>query len=485
MNSIYDYCIIGAGPSGLTLAYLLSNIGKKCIIIDENNDIGGCHRVKRINGLFTEHGPRIYSNSYINFINLLKLMNIDFYDLFIPYKFTISNIGNYNIKNFSFNEISVLALNYIYMIFKPTHGENISMKCFMDTNSFKDNTKDYIDRLCRLTDGATSENYSLNKFLQLINQQFLHTIYQPKNPNDTGLFKLWKEKLSKNNVDILLNTSVINLNGNLDNVDFISVISDDKIDYIKSKKYILCIPPKSLYNILSKSNVYINSFGDKSMFKEWVIKSSYTNYIPISFHWDKNIKIKDIWGFPKSEWGIAFIVLSDYMQFNDERSKLVISTCITKTDSKSTFTNKTANECNENELKEEVLRQLKLSFPDLPKPSYIIINPNVNKINNKWIELDTAFIKTFDNQSLKAESKHTKNLFQVGTQNGNSKYSFTTMESAVTNSIVFANYIEPKTIKIIKKKNDIELNDIIRLFLFIILFFVMIKIIKNVNKKFN
>ena len=79
MNTTYDYCIIGAGPSGLTLAYLLSSIGKKCIIIDNNKDIGGCHRVTRINGLFSEHGPRIYSSSFKNVINLLKTMNIDFY----------------------------------------------------------------------------------------------------------------------------------------------------------------------------------------------------------------------------------------------------------------------------------------------------------------------------------------------------------------------------------------------------------------------
>ena len=41
MSKLYDYCIIGAGPSGLTLAYLLSSIGKKCIIIDNNDNIGG------------------------------------------------------------------------------------------------------------------------------------------------------------------------------------------------------------------------------------------------------------------------------------------------------------------------------------------------------------------------------------------------------------------------------------------------------------
>ena len=75
------------------------------------------------------------------------------------------------------------------MIIKPSHGENVSMKHFMETNLFTSNTKDYIDRLCLLTDGASSEKYSLNKFFQLVNQQFFHTIYQPKYPNDIGLFK--------------------------------------------------------------------------------------------------------------------------------------------------------------------------------------------------------------------------------------------------------------------------------------------------------
>ena len=482
---IYDYCIIGAGPSGLTLAYLFSCIGKKCIIIDDNQDIGGCHRVTRINGLFSEHGPRIYSSSFKNVINLLKTMNIDFYKLFTSYKFTISNVGNYSLKNFTFNEISSFVYHYLYMIIRPDHGKNISMKDFMETNLFSNNTKDYIDRLCLLTDGASSEKYSLNKFFQLINQQFLHTIYQPKVPNDNGMFKSWKQKLIKNNVEILLDTSVIQLNGNVNKVDSIKICNNkNNIIYdILANKFIMCIPPKPLLKLLLSNNIYSNSFGNIQSFSDWVYKSSYTNYIPIAFHWSDNIKLKDVWGFPKSEWGIAFIVLSNYMKFFNEHSKLVISTCVTKPDSLSLFINKTANQCDENELKQEVLRQLRISFPELPEPSFMIINPNLKKINNKWIEPDTAFIQTYDNTFLKSESDITKNLYQVGTQNGNSKYNFTTMESAVTNSIVFSNKIEPETSKIITKTNSIELNDIIRILLILIILLVLWKIVKIINRK--
>ena len=67
----YDYIIIGAGPSGLSLAHILPD-NKKILIIERNSSIGGCHRVDRVQGLFTEHGPRIYSYAYVNFNKLLK-----------------------------------------------------------------------------------------------------------------------------------------------------------------------------------------------------------------------------------------------------------------------------------------------------------------------------------------------------------------------------------------------------------------------------
>jgi len=39
MNT-FDYILIGAGPSGLTLAYTLGSMGKKCLLLDSNDSIG-------------------------------------------------------------------------------------------------------------------------------------------------------------------------------------------------------------------------------------------------------------------------------------------------------------------------------------------------------------------------------------------------------------------------------------------------------------
>ena len=71
----YDYVIVGAGPTGITIAYLLGKTGKTCALLDQNDSIGGCHRVKRVNGMFTEHSPRVYLSSYVNTKTLLQQMN--------------------------------------------------------------------------------------------------------------------------------------------------------------------------------------------------------------------------------------------------------------------------------------------------------------------------------------------------------------------------------------------------------------------------
>ena len=82
---IYDYIIVGAGPSGLALAQCCSRNGEKILIIERENTIGGCHRVRRVKYknpqgndemVFTEHGPRIYSNTYAVFKELQKEMKL-------------------------------------------------------------------------------------------------------------------------------------------------------------------------------------------------------------------------------------------------------------------------------------------------------------------------------------------------------------------------------------------------------------------------
>ena len=73
----------------------------------------------------------------------------------------------------------------------------------MLANSFTPRTSEWLQRLCRLTDGAEANRYSLNQFLQLMNQQALYSLYQPRLPNDLGFIRNWAQYLQTQNVDFV------------------------------------------------------------------------------------------------------------------------------------------------------------------------------------------------------------------------------------------------------------------------------------------
>jgi uncharacterized protein with NAD-binding domain and iron-sulfur cluster len=157
----------------------------KILVIEKDEKIGGCHRVNRVNGLFSEHGPRIYSSTYKNFDTLLREMGTSFSDLFVPYNFQMLSTGTrIMLSTMTLRELSILSYHIILLMFDDNHGRDANMITFMRNNGYSAETKSLIDRLCRLADGGNMYNFTLNKFLQIINQQMMYTIAQPRNPTD-------------------------------------------------------------------------------------------------------------------------------------------------------------------------------------------------------------------------------------------------------------------------------------------------------------
>ena len=60
----YDYLIVGAGLFGATFAYEMTKIGKKCLVIDRRNHIGGNIFCENINGINVhKYGAHIFHTS--------------------------------------------------------------------------------------------------------------------------------------------------------------------------------------------------------------------------------------------------------------------------------------------------------------------------------------------------------------------------------------------------------------------------------------
>ena len=476
----YDYVIVGGGPTGMTIAWILSNQNKKVLLIEKDEVLGGCHKVLRVNGYFTEHGPRVYSNSFLMFIELLTDMDIAFTDLFIPYyNFKHTNIDNKTILSLNFNEIMALLLAFLKLIVNKDYGKTVSMKDFMKKNNFSESSYDYIERLCLLTDGATIEDYTLFQFLQLVNQQLFYSLYQPKIPNDRGLIKIWTKKLLKNNVKILLNSKVVKIDVENNIVSRLIINENGISKEITANKYVLTIPPKPFYDLISSNPKTKNIFGNNKEIQKWKGKNSYFDYITLTFHYKNEVILPKLNGFPRTPWGIGFVILSDFMNFKiDEPSKTVISICISMLNIPNEE-GKTANQCS----KEEIIKYVKEQLSFFPTPDLVIISPTIKRSGDVWINEDTAYVVTTDQRFIKPKGT-LSNLYYVGIHNGNSSYNFTAIESAVQNAIHYCIEEIPELKYRYVSQNLLEVrNLVIDAIIIIICIFLIINIKKYIKKE--
>ena len=308
-------------------------------------------------------------------------------------------------------------------------------------------------------------------------------------PNDQGLLLYWRQYLeNKSNenaanghgptLEIILDTDLKSLN--IENNHIVSATFDGQLENInfgQNDKVILAMPPMSIINTLSEKSK--NLIGES-----WAKDTDYLSYIPIIYHFNKNIELPKIWGFPASDWGVAFIILFDNQQLSQNNQhqqpqKTIISTCITRPNAVSRYTGKTANQSTKSELIDEVFRQLQQAQPLLKKADIerAIVSPGVYRDENEWKTKDTAFMLT--TLGFMTNSKLLDNLYTVGPHLQQAQktphYSFTSMESAVTSAIDLLNNNFIKNTEKIKTSSYWTLNQAIFIaFLFIIIFIIYI-----------
>src|SRR3990172_2331430 len=487
--------IVGAGPGGLTLAHYLNKYSQEAniTVIDREATVGGCHRVRRVgepdnkhpHGYFTEHGPRIYTSAYLNFRRLLSEdLKTNFFDAFVPYNFTITEIGGQGLGQLTKREIFNLITEFLKLPFS-TASQNETVLEFARRHHFSPNSIDYLDRVCRLTDGAGSERYTMFEFLQVFNQRFFYNIYQPSQATDLQLFRIWKDYLAERGVNFILNTEVKQLlpdatGRQIKELKVITNISrprsdaisrtdaSPRSDAVEKANYsrmsadlvILAIPPEPMYQLLTRSGM-TDAFvpvKPEISFGQWAQQSSYFTYIPLTLHYERPIKLPHKWGFPKSDWGVAWIVLSDYLK--EYRARTLISVAVSRPHVISKMTGKSANQSTAEEIMVEVYRQMTEYFPGLPKPDKILISPGVHTDGGEWKTLDQAFVLS-PSGFLQAKSNLFDNLYNLGTQNGQSPYHFTSMEAAMANAIALTHQLLPESKVNLPILKPVNLTDVL------------------------
>lgn len=78
LSENYDIAIIGAGISGLTMAFKIAQSGKKVILLESNEKAGGClNTLYGDDDFWVEMGAHTFYSSYTNMINLIQAVGLE------------------------------------------------------------------------------------------------------------------------------------------------------------------------------------------------------------------------------------------------------------------------------------------------------------------------------------------------------------------------------------------------------------------------
>ena len=131
----YDYLIIGAGLYGSVFAHEMNKLGKKCLVIEKRNHIGGnCYTDKKDNIDVHVYGAHIFHTNdkrIWNYVNSLVEFN--------NYKHSVKI--NYKNKIFSF-PINLMTLNQLWGVNTPEEAEN-KLKSVIISNENPNNLEDW------------------------------------------------------------------------------------------------------------------------------------------------------------------------------------------------------------------------------------------------------------------------------------------------------------------------------------------------------
>lgn len=401
MNHTADITIIGAGPSGLCAAWYLSD--KYSINIIDYNGLGGCHRVEYKDDMILEHGPRVYSEAYINTKKWFNDMGIDMMEYMEPYKSGFWAIAKKMGKNLSIMDFTKLSGYFLmFMLGYNNHNPLISM-------NLSEEGQEFMDKFCRLTDGAASDTYPIYKFMELINQHPYHNMLIPNRPM-SYIFDIMYNKLS--------NKGVAFYQDKITSIDYENNICIGTNRYL-SDKIMLAIPPSNLLNFPNIMDLF-------NISEQWIKDHKYIWYDSYQIKIPYVVDNSD-WGLMNDKYGLIWINMSDYWGY-DTMNGTYISAALTDVPE-----NYSAQE------RKDYVRKTIAKYMDIPYEDITIMN---------GLSMP-SFVEHHEHYDY--PECNIGNIYLLGTHTGLSNYAFTSMESAVESTMKCIKKLLPNKINIMAR----------------------------------
>lgn len=450
---IYDFLIVGGGPTGLALSTMLSQTDASIALLEKDVQLGGCWKVDWVDDkYYSEHSPRVMTTKYNKFRKMLELFKIDFqYSKVYKDRFTLHK------KLFSmlsFTDMLKLLSGLIITRFFETQDTVEDFMLHLTTSGSK-----ALYMLAVAVANIPSKVMMQDVFDEMLQNHgdFIHL------KDSESWYKVVEQKLSPR-VDIRKQHGVQ------------SISRVDDIFYVKcakgmftAKEVILAVPPIALTNILKYSDKEIkNNWGNFEKVEMLANKSSYHS-IGFQLHFDKVVPFPKDWcKYCEGDWNMILLPVSNYLQSysRDPDIKCVWSGCIVDQSGYSRRLGKHAGACTMQELQSEILLQLKV-----PTPKVFTFTQGLTMGDGQYTSKDTGFIRTI--HGTVPPFGKLPNLYAVGPINHSG---IVTMESAIEDACEFIlrRYPASDLHKTFDRENS--LTNIALVSAFVILFMLMMSV---------
>ena len=465
---IYDYIIIGGGPTGITLAIMLANTKFKTLLLESESSLGGNWKVDLQNEYLTEHSPKVLFSNNHYFFELLKCLKVKYKLNNVYGKFGNLKIINAFVKSFSCNDYYQLFKTMYKFISHPTSFDYYqSLDKWIIENNLSDTGKSLLETLSVVM-ANTSDKICMGSFMEfiLIEPGIFFNIVQLNDPNEW--LNCASEYLSTfTNINILYNTHIVSIHEN-------GTMQDKNNNTFKCKEIILTVPVRSLYNIVLKSSPLLqkNWFESMNTFENFVDKSTYIG-LGFQLHFNKKMIPPTDWCWSCfNDWKIIVVQKDDIHKIisKDPTIVSVWSCVIVDLESKSKRTKKTPNECDTmDEIVEEALYQLSCENNEEINPYKITYHKNIRKKCNKWDTINSSYANSIG--ALSYTGEHVNNIYSVGPHNIGS---FTIIEHAIKSAIIFGTHKRINNIFPLKSKHS-YLNNQLFVVISLIIVYIAIK----------
>jgi len=443
---MYDYIVYGGGPTGMTLAYLLSKNNFKILLIEKENKLGGCWKVEwQHNKYFTEHSPRV----------LLKDSSSSLFKLFNQINFnwkeeTVSTYGNifetnYKILSFFLENMSLIDLIKIIGLFLGNYQNNQTVLEWSVEN--KITTKG----IKALEIFSIALANSPNKLLvsELVESGNFPIMFLQFKDNEKWI-NLLEQKLIKNNVTIWKNAKLLKLYKKNNVIESSDILKDGLIKKVYGKKHLLTLPPLAFQELINNNKILQNNWLDYNLFNKWVENSYYISF-GFQFHFKEkqNQDVFNKWcDTCKNKYNIIILPTSNYTNkySYDNKIKEVWSGTIVDT--------KDINHLTKNQIIKIITSLLKVN------PDIVTLYDGTIKKNGKWYSKDSAF--SLGKSGVILSKGTLDNLETIGPHN---EKGITTINKAVKIAVEWIDKNNLETFKLKEKKINYVILILVILFI--------------------